>query len=67
MGVMNSLYEIYMYSTMGRSHLDGLIDVLYESIITYTHTSAPLAVIQRRRHGVDWGGHSHPTFARGPS
>ena len=22
---------------------------------------------QGRRHGVDWGGHVHPTFARGRS
>jgi len=24
-------------------------------------------VDQGRRHGVDWGGHVHPTFARGHS
>ena len=26
-----------------------------------------IADFQWRRHGVDWGGHVHPTFARGHS
>ena len=32
----------------------------------FTRTSAQLTDQRKgRRHGVDWGGHVHPTFARG--
>jgi len=31
-------------------------------VVSDTHTSG-----QGRRHGVDWGGHVHPNFARGRS
>jgi len=30
-------------------------------------TQLRAAANQWRRHGVDWGGHVHPTFARGRS
>ena len=39
-------------------NIDGLLD-------KFENTKAQAAKLdQGRRHGVDWGGHVHPTFAR---
>jgi len=36
-------------------------------ITAYKHYSWIRQCVLGRRHGVDWGGHVHPTFARGRS
>ena len=41
-------------------------EVLDDRAVTYQRLER-LRDEQWRRHGVDWGGHVHPTFARGHS